>query len=196
MLHVKVKINTRDVEKRLKRLQKDIGIKVLASSINKTTAIAKTAMIKQITKKYKLKAGFVRKRIAISRARRKGANAFTAVLRGTGKRSANLIAFVESSISLAQLKKRRKADDGKEIRFQITRAGGKKTIPGSFIGNKGRTIFKRVGGSRGIAPVRTINVPQMFNTREINRAVQAIIRKRFIEVFNREVAFYISKANR
>ncbi len=196
MLHVKVKINTRDVEKRLKRLQKDIGIKVLASSINKTTAIAKTAMIKQITNKYKLKAGFVRKRIAISRARRKGANAFTAVLRGTGKRSANLIAFVESSISLAQLKKRRKADDGKEVRFQITRGGGKKTIPGSFIGNKGRTIFKRVGVSRGIAPVRTINVPQMFNVREINIAVKAIIKKRFIEVFNREVAFYISKANR
>ncbi len=196
MLAVKVRINTRDVEKRLKRLQKDIVTKVLASSVNKTAAIAKTAMIKQITKEYKLKAGFVRKRIAISRARRKGANALTAVLRGVGKRSANLIAFVEGSISLSQLRKRRKAGDGKEIRFQVTRAGGKKTIPGAFIGNKGRTIFRRVGGGRGIAGVRTINVPQMFNAREINIAVQDIIKKRFIDVFNRELDFYVRRANR
>ena len=115
------------------------------------------------------------------KAKKSGSVSFTAILRGTGKRSANLIRFVERSISLAQLKKRKKLDDGKEIRFKIRKSGGLKVIKGSFVGNKGRTIFKRVEGGRKIKPVRTIDVPQMFNKRDINRRVQKIIVDKFPE---------------
>ena len=59
-------------------------------------------------------------------------------------------------------------------------------ITGSFIGNQGRTVFVRTGKDRlPIKAVNTIDVPQMFNTRRINQAVQRIMQERFATNFDR-----------
>ncbi len=45
-------------------------------------------------------------------------------------------------------------------------------IPGLFIANQGRTVFKRVGKARlPIEAVSTIDVPSMFGARRISRRV-------------------------
>lgn len=63
-----------------------------------------------------------------------------------------------------------------QLGFAITRSGGLKTIPGAFIGNKGRTIFMRTGNARlPIKPVQVIGVSQMFSSRAIKQRVMTKI---------------------
>jgi hypothetical protein len=147
-------------------LQADVLERAAVSAVNKTVAIGKTRMIRAITRRYNVSAGYVRERLRIERAKYvKGSAQIAAVLSGSGtrgeKRSANLIAFVEKTVSLAAAKKRRAAGEGGsymlggavrqkalELRFKIKRGAPAKVIPGAFIGNKGRTVFIRVGKSR------------------------------------------------
>ncbi|MCL5459996.1 hypothetical protein M3M33_15265, partial [Loigolactobacillus coryniformis] len=80
------------------------------------------------------------------------------------------------------------------LKFKIKRAGGTVSINGAFIGNQGRTVFRRVGNKRlPIEGVSTIDVPQMFNTRRINAAVVAAMRAKFPAIFQRELTFALSK---
>ena len=65
-----------------------------------------------------------------------------------------------------------------QLGFAIKRGGGLKTIPGAFLGNKGRTIFMRTGDKRlPIKAVQVIGVSQMFSSKEISRRVMAKIDK-------------------
>jgi hypothetical protein len=58
-----------------------------------------------------------------------------------------------------------------QLNFLIRR-GVIKQVPGAFVANKGRTVFRRVGKSRlPIEPVQTIGVSRMFNSRAIRDAV-------------------------
>jgi hypothetical protein len=131
-----------------------------------------------------VKAGFVRERLRIGRASfKQGAFGVTASLSGTGKISANVIAFGAKKVSTG-------------VSVKIKKAGGRKIITGAFIGNKGRTVFKRVGDKRlPIKAVATINVPQMFNQKRINAAVVAAIKDRFPTIFEREAKFYVARFN-
>ena len=84
----------------------------------------------------------------------------------------------------------------RKLRVKVKR-GSTKPLPGAFIGNKGRTVFRRVGKKRlPIEPVQTIDVAQMFNTRRINEVVLATINARLPEIFEREAAFYLQRFNR
>lgn len=167
---------------------------VKARIVNKAAEQGRTEMIRQITKVYALSAGLVRQRLRVRRAQVVGSQYLVeAWLDGTDpKRSINLIHFVEKSVTLAQAAKRSKAGEGgthslrngavvqkaHELRFKIKRVGEKKVIPGAFIGNKGRTVFKRVGKDRlPIEAVQSIGVPQMFNARTTNGAVVQKIRE-------------------
>jgi hypothetical protein len=67
-------------------------------------------------------------------------------------------------------------------------------IKGAFIGNQGRTVFRRVGKERlPINAVQTIYVPQMFNTGRIKDVVVKLMREKFPVIFEREAKFYLSK---
>lgn len=178
------------VKQRLERLRADVADKALAMAINRTMDQARTAMVRQITRAYNIKAGFVRQRLAISRVSFKsGSMAFTASLTGTGKRSANMLAFVARE---APNNGRR---GGPQLGFRIRRGGPITRVTSAFIGNKGRTVFARTGDARlPIRALRTIDVPQMFNQREINAAVVQVIHDRFQAVFEQQVRFYASRA--
>ena len=181
---INIRTNFPDVSRQLAQLQDGIASQVLARSLNRTMDIAKTAMSKQIRSEFNLSAAYVRDRLRIKRAFPKaGQFSLSAeLIGGDGKRrSANVIGFAA-----------RKADDG--VSVMISR-GKRKTIKGAFIGNKGRTVFRRVGKARlPINSVRTIDVPQMFNTRRINAAVVSAMRGRFPGIFQRELAYALSRA--
>lgn len=198
-MQISVRHNFQKVVREMERAGKDAGERALVRALNVATDQGKTRMAQQISREFRISSGEVKSRLSAARARVKGAYRFEAKLeasnRGKG-RSMNLIAFVEQVVSLAQARKRRKAGEGQakrgnralELRFQIKRTGGKKVIPGAFIGNKGRTVFIREGKSRlPIKALNTIDVPQMFNTQRINKVVVDVILDRFEAQFRREL---------
>ena len=183
-MQINIRTNFPDVSRQLSRLQGDMADKVLARSLNRTMDIAKTAMSREIRSEFNLAAAYVRDRLRIKRAfARAGQFSISAELAaGDGKkgRSANVIAFGA-----------RPAPGGVSV---LIRKGKRKVIKGAFIGNKGRTVFRRVGKSRlPIESVQTIEIKQMFNTRRINAAVVAAMNARFPSIFDRELAYALSQ---
>lgn len=198
-MQISIRHNFPQVVREMERVGLEVGERALVRALNAATDQGKTRMAQQISREFRVSSSDVKSRLSVARARAKGAYRFEARLeasnRGKG-RSMNLIAFVEQMVTLAQARKRMKAGEGQakrgnkalELRFQIKRTGGKKVIPGAFIGNKGRTVFIRKGKSRlPIKALNTIDVPQMFNTQRINKVVVDVILERFEAQFRREL---------
>jgi hypothetical protein len=203
---ISMRTNFPEVGAALDRLGEDIGNKALVRAINVTVDQGKPAMAKQISAEFRVRSSDVKQRLTVVKAvARGGVLRFEASLaasnRGKG-RSMNLIAFVDQVVTLAQARKRMAAGEGGvqtlrrggqvqkalQLKFQIKRSGGKKTIPGAFIGNKGRTVFIRQGKGRlPIKALNTIDVPQMFNAKRINSVVRNVMLQRFPANFRREL---------
>ncbi len=192
--------NFPDVQRSIERLHEGVRGAALTSAINKTLDQAKTAMVRGITAEFNVKAAYVRERLRVVRASKKGGLfSIEGSLRGGSdrKRSANIIGFVERSVSLAQAKRRRKDGTLNQLFVKVKRIGSSKPLKGAFIGNKGRTVFRRTGKARlPIEPVQVIDVGQMFNTRRINAVVVATLKAKFAAVFEREARFYTNRFNR
>ena len=194
-MQLSIKTNFPDIAKQLATLQSDVRIKALASAVNKTVEQAKTQMVREIASEFNVQAGYVRDRLNIRRASfMAGELGIEATLLGSGKRSANLIRFMEKFVTLAQSRKRAKAGDLSQLRFKIKKAGGMRVITGAFIGNQGRTVFIRTTNRRlPIKALSTVDVPGMFNTKRINNKVVAAMKDKFPVIFQREAAYYTSK---
>lgn len=198
-MQISIKTNFPQVQRALDELQAGVREAALVSAINKTLDQAKTAMVRGIASEFNVKAAYVRERLRVIRASKKG-GPFTIVgtLQGGSdrKRSANIIAFVERSTSLAQARKRRKGGTLNQLYVKIKRGSGAKPLKGAFIGNEGRTVFKRTGKARpAIEPVQVIDVSQMFNTRRINSVVVVTMKAKFPQIFEREARFYLNRFN-
>lgn len=199
-MQLTVKTNFPSVQRSLDRLQKGVREQALASAVNKTIDQARTAMVREITGEFNVKAAYVRERLRVRRASAKAGLRIEGALMGgksDRRRSANIIAFVESVVSLAEGRRRAKAGTQNQLYVKVKRNGPKKPLKGAFIGNKGRTVFERVGNSRlPIKPVQVIDVAQMFNTKRINAKVVRLMQTKFPEVFAREARFYTDRFNR
>jgi hypothetical protein len=196
-MRLSIRTNFPQVQRALDSLQAEVGAKAAARAVNATIAQAKTAMVKEIRTEYVVPASYVRDRLRIKRATFfKGVLNVEAVLDAQDKpRSANLIRFTARRT-------------GAGVSVKIKRAGARKVVRGAFIGNKGRTVFERVPGTRmagrkwggkhgeKIRPVQTIDVPQMFNAKRINAAVVALMRAKFPTIFERELAYALAQFNR
>ena len=196
MFTLSVKCDVRPMIDYLNRVAKGLGDQAITSALNKTVAQAKTQMIRGITDEYNIKASDVRERLQVQRAKRAGMQ-FTATLfgnpAGRAKRAMNVIRFLERATSMAEARRRRKSGTLAALYFKIKRAGGKQTIQGAFIGNQGRTVFRRVGKARlPIEPVQTIGVPQMFNARKVQIPVQQWIEREFPRIFEHEARYFLS----
>lgn len=182
-MKLEIKTNFPSVAKRLAELEADLGNRVMARTLNRTVDIAKTDMSREIRSEFALPAAYVRERLTVRRASAKrGGLRLEAELRGgrKGRRSANVIAFKATQVR-------------KGVAVTIKR-GQRKTIGGAFIGNAGRTVFRREGRARlPIKPVQTIEVAQMFNTRRVNAAVVRAINTKLPQVFARELRFALLK---
>lgn len=186
-MELKISTNFPQIQKKLNQLQDDLATKVSTSTVNKTLAQAQTEMSKQIRSEFNLTASKVREKLAIRRAkfslgRFMVEGALFSRDKSGRRRAINLINFGA-----------RQTKQG--LTVKIKRGGGRQLASKrGFIGNKGRTAFSRVGEKRlPIKPLQTIDVPQMFNTRRINAAVVRKIRERFPVIFERELAFYLSR---
>jgi hypothetical protein len=198
-MKLSIKTNFPEVQAKLDMLREEIATKATARALNATIAKAKTAMNRKIRDEFNLKASTIREHLKIKRATFKaGILGMSAELMATapGRKGGrlNMIHFVVN---------RGKGKEG--VIVKIKRQGGRKTVKGAFIGNKGRTVFERVEGkymasrrgrtkhSQQIQPVQTIHVPQMFNTRRVKDAVVYQMRASFPAIFERELAYAISQ---
>lgn len=182
-MKIDIRTNFPQVIASLARLQDDVASKVLARALNRVVEQARTQMSREIRAEFNLPAAYVRDRLRIKRAFAKGGqfSLSAELVGGDGKRrSANVISFA-------------RGQGARGVKVAI-RKGSAKEIVGAFIGNKGRTVFRRTTSKRlPIEPVRTIDVAQMFNTRRINAKVVATIEQRFPAVFERELRFALSR---
>lgn len=196
MALINIETNFPQVQRELEKLRSDIANRATASALNKAIDQARVQMQRQIASEFNVSVGYVRERLRVRRAFASGRLQLSAQLAPTQKRnrSANIIAFVEGSVSLAQARKRAKDGTLRVLRVKIKR-GQVRQVPGAFIGNKGRTVFKRDGKARlPISPVQTIDVEQMFNTKRINAAVLRYVRENLPRIFEREIRFFAGRA--
>lgn len=200
-INIDIKVDLGGALAALGQLQADVRERAAISAVNKTLAKARTNMTRAIARTYNVTSTYVRDRLKVQGAVYRGGRAHIfGTLSGSGargqKRSANLISFVEKSTSFAQAKKRAKVGTQGQLHFQIKRTGPRVVIPGAFIGNKGRTVFIRQGKPRlPIKALQTIDVPQMFNQRDINRSVVRAIEQDFPGIFAHEIKFYTDRFN-
>lgn len=200
MIALNLRWNIDQVMRDVQGLRADVTDQAAAAALNKTADKARTAMTREITSEFMLQASVVRNVLEVSRASKR-LDKLVAVLRAFGSsskrgRSLNLIRFLEKSVTLAEVRRRRKTGTLNALRFRIRKGQGPKMIPGAFVGNKGRTIFQRVGKSRlPIKAVQTIDVPQMFNTRRINARVIELIEREFPIEFERAAKLFTDRFN-
>ncbi|MCC7325647.1 MAG: phage tail protein [Burkholderiales bacterium] len=183
---------------RMNRLKAGLGDRAIRQAVTRTAEQARTQMSRAIRQEYNITAQLVNQRLQVRRASFASRVTFTAVLLGNpdsgGKnRSMNVVHFLERSVSLAEARRRAKAGTLAQLRFKIKRQGGKQTIEGAFLANKGRTVFAREGKARlPIKPVQTIGVPQMFNARRNRAKVEAWIRVNFPRILADQVRYFLT----
>ncbi len=193
-MQIKIDISGLDeARKRLKSLSTLAGSSAMAMALNKTAAKGKTEVNRAITQRYQIKASEVRNSVSMRNASAKQGGELQATISIFGSqkkkgRSLNLIHFTERKVTLAQGRKRAKDGTQNQLRFNIIKGQGGKMIKGSFIGNKGRTIFMREGKARlPIKPVQVIGVGQMFNFRPISERVIKRINDEFLIEVDRAI---------
>lgn len=179
---------------RLNQLSSDIRDKAIVAAINKTADKGRVEMKRQIAAEYAIKAGYVNAQLDVRPATTKGFSIQASIVafgRRRGKRSMNMVHFLERKVSLAEARRRGKAGTLGQLGFKVKRSGGIKMIKGAFLGNNGRTVFIREGKGRlPIKAVQVIDVPQMFNAKRINMAVVQKIRAEFPIEMQRAIAKY------
>lgn len=185
---IKVEVRGADeIKAKLSRLPESLHAKVLQPALNKVADKVRAEVAREIPIEYAVKASEVRSAIDVRRARGGKLEAVIEIFGSARKRgrSLNMIHFLAALQAAGRTVKARgvkatKADLAaldRQLGFIIKRAGGVRKIEGAFIGNKGRTIFRRVGKGRlPIVPVQVIGFAQMFKSRRIERKVMDKIR--------------------
>lgn len=204
-MQLSIKTNFPDIQKQLDGLQGDIASKAIVRALNRTIEQGQTEMGRAIGEEFNLARAKIREKLEIRKAKSgfKGGQLklFATLLSRdpSGRRKAiNLINFAAK-------------ETRKGLTVKIKRQGGRVVAARrGFIGNQGRTAFMRTGEPKRrmkkghsagkmkepIRALQTIDVPQMFNTKRINRRVVEKLKAIFPTVFAREVAFYTRKFGR
>lgn len=180
-MRIEVQHTFGNLAKQLQKLQDDIQNKVLAQTVNALAVEAQRNMTTEIAAEFNITRREALEYLRIDRATAKAGARFVmarlyAPPRKKG-RGFNLIRFVEKKVTFAEMRRRKKAGTLAQLRVQIKRGGGPKTLHGAFIANNGRTVFVREGKARlPIKALTTIDVAQMFNTKRVKSRVVAKIK--------------------
>lgn len=200
-----------DVQARLAGLARGMQDKVLIPAINKVANKGKAEINRVIPEIYNVKKSDVSSSVSIFGARSSRPRAVISIFgsRNRRGRSLNLIHFLAAVQAAGAAHKTRGARTnnkalstlGKQIGFLIKKGSGLKTIPGSFIGNSGRTIFKRDPSkqaknrpgplnkhTQALDPVQVIGYSQMFTSR--------LISERVLRKINAELPIEVDRALR
>lgn len=180
---INVKADFRQAIDRLRSIEGRLRDQVIARTLNRLADGTKTEAVRGISRTYNLTATKVRERIKIKKAfAAKTLSVEISVPSRFGKRALNLISF-----GARELKR-----GGVSVKIRRDRAGLKSGQWFILTNTKtgGTFVAKRTGAARGdIDPVRTVDVGQMFNSRDINEAMLARIRRDFGKEFERQFKF-------
>ena len=187
-MQIKISTNFPQVQRQLEKLRADVADRAMASALNKTVALARTAMSRGIRSEFNMSASTVNQSLRVQRARAtRGRVELTATLSSIsrpGRRSLNVAHFAARQTR-------------KGVTFKIKRGGPRRLIPGAFVINGGSTVMIREGRSRlPIRAVQTLDVGQMFNTKRINAKVVQMINTRFPGIFANDARFFTAKFGR
>ena len=188
-----------EVQARLSTLSSGMQAKVIGPAINKVAEKARAEIARAIPETYAVKPAEVRSSIRLSKARSGSLQATIEIFGSARKvgRSLNLIHFLAAAqiagkavkVRGARANKKQLAALQNQLGFLIKRGGGLKTIPGAFVGNKGRTIFIRTGKERlPIEPVQVIGFSQMFASNRIRDRILAKINADLVIEVDRSLA--------
>lgn len=188
MIRMSVKADLAAVRGELRRIDRGLRERAIANALNRTGEMAKTAAARDITTAFNLQAQYVKGRIKIRRASARS-GVLEVTLSSPGKRSANLIRYAERRVTLAT-HRRRKRQGTQGVYVKIRRAGSYQLVKGAFIGNQGRTVFRRIGKERlPIEALQAIDVPQaMFSdigVANLKRAVARVFPQRMAHEIQR-----------
>lgn len=172
-----------DIKKKLSALPANLRDKAMQPAINKTAEKAKTEVKRAITEEYFVKSGEVQNAMELRRAGNGDLKAKISIFGSKSKRgrSANMIHFLAvmqaAGIAVktrgAKVTRKQAKEVGRQLGFLVKRGSGVKTLPGAFVGNKGRTVFMREGKGRlPIKPLQVIGFSQMFASKKISGRVQ------------------------
>ena len=187
------------VQDRLRQVASDLRPKVLGPAINKVAEKARAEINRAIPQEFAVKASEVRNAVSLRKARSGDIEATITVFGSTSRRgrSMNLIHFLAAVQQAGKAIKKRgvkasKADLSalnRQLGFLIKRGGGLKKIEGAFVGNQGRTIFRRTGKTRlPIEPLQVIGFSQMFSSRKISTRIMNKIDADLLIEINRSIA--------
>lgn len=197
---MQVNLNITGIPELKKKIESLTGSQMksaMSMAINKTAAKGQSEITRAITERYQIKTNEVRNSMSLRSSKPGTLQAEISIFGSTKKqgRSLNMIHFVEKKVTLAEGRKRARKGTLNQLRFQVIKGTGLKTITGdpalkngAFIGNKGRTVFQRIGkGRTPIKAVQVIGVGQMFNFKPINARVKKKIEDEFVVEMNRAV---------
>ena len=198
--------NAPNVLRLLSQQTQNVQDKSLGPAINKTAAKAIAEINRAIPQEYAVKAAEVRNAISLRKARPGQLEARIDIFGSTRKRgrSLNLIHFLAAVQAAGKAVKTRGARVSRgdlkslsgQLGFLIKRTGGLKRVEGAFVGNKGRTIFRRTGQARlPIEPLQVIGFSQMFTSRRISTRIMAKINADLPIEVNRAIARELAKGN-
>ena len=176
-----IKIEVRGIEevkRKLAAMPREVRDKAIRPALNKVAAKAQAEIARAIPEEFAVKAAEVRSAMSLRLARGDDLQAVIEVFGSARRRgrSLNLVHFLAAINQLKTRGSKAKAGEIKKLQqqlgFLIKKAGGLKEIKGAFLGNKGRTVFERVGKGRlPIRPVQVVGYSQMFSSRRISRRV-------------------------
>lgn len=191
-MQISMRADISGMQDRLRRMQHGLRDRAIAAAINRTATQAKTAAVRDIGNTFNLKRADIRERIRVSRASARGI-VIQAALTAPGKRSMNLVRFLEQKVGKRELA-RRARNGALGLYVKVRRDRPAKLLSGPvFVGNQGRTLFRRVGKGRlPIEPLQTVDVPQaMFSkigTDNLRKAVRDVFPKNLRHEIDRLMA--------
>jgi hypothetical protein len=170
-MQISVEVDIRNATRGLLLLQKDIN-RAAVAALNKTGTTARAVAAREISRETSLPVNEVRKRVPLVKA-----NGYTLQAQIKAEPYApNLIRYSKDTRAAARKRG--------GVRAKAWRQA--KLYKGTFIGNQGRTVFKRVGESR--LPIKAVygpSVPREFIRDHTLTAIQTTVGQRFPLEFDR-----------
>lgn len=174
---MELSIELEGMDKVVAKLRPDIYKKTLNRTLNDVGSKVRTQSTKAVRQRYNIKAKTIKDNMKIKRSRYNDLG--FAMQIESGRR--NIIHFGA-----------RQTKRGVSVR--VKKSSGTKVVKGGFIGNNGRTVFKRVKDKRlPIKALKTLSIPQMFN-KEVLSDVDKEVSSTYAKRFQHHFEFYIGKA--
>ena len=168
-MKLSIKHSLKGLSRRLDQQRKEMP-KVITTALNRTAGNAAVAVRRGISQATGIAVGKIKPRMALKKATRSRQIAILTAFAHTP----NLVRFASAAAIGASLKRKGK---GLKAKAWAKRA---RVFPGTFVANRGRTVFVRRG--KGRLPITNVygpSIPRSMGSKRVLRHVQEIIVRRW-----------------